>query len=44
MLQGMTEEQGARLVEQMQSAWVAFIHGRSPGWASSPAVHIFEQM
>ena len=42
MLRGMTAEHGARLVEQMQSAWLAFIHGRSPGWATSPAVHVFE--
>ena len=42
MLQGMTAEHSARLVEQMQSAWIAFIHGRTPGWAPSPAVHIFE--
>jgi hypothetical protein len=42
MLQGMTAEHGARLVAQMQSAWIAFIHGRAPGWAPSPAVHVFE--
>jgi len=42
MLQGMTAEHGARLVAQMQSAWIAFIHGRTPGWASSPTVHVFE--
>jgi para-nitrobenzyl esterase len=42
MLQGMTAEQGARLVKQMQTAWIAFIQGRSPGWAPSPLVHVFE--
>jgi para-nitrobenzyl esterase len=42
MLQGMTAEHGARLVEQMQGAWIAFIHGRTPGWAPSPVVHVFE--
>jgi hypothetical protein len=42
MLLGMTAEYGAGLVEQMQSAWIAFIQGRTPGWAPSPAVRIFE--
>ena len=39
---GIGYNKAARLVEQMQSAWIAFIHGRSPGWAPSPAVHVFE--
>ncbi len=42
MLQGMAAEQGEYLVEQMQSAWIAFIHGRAPGWEPSPTVHVFE--
>ena len=42
MLQGMAAEQGEYLVEQMQSAWIAFIHGRTPGWEPSPTVHVFE--
>ena len=42
MLQGMAAEQGEYLVEQMQSAWIAFIHGRTPGWEPSPTVHVFK--
>ena len=42
MLQGMTAEHGAGLAAQMQSAWIAFIQGRTPGWAPSPVVHVFE--
>ncbi len=42
MLQGMTPEQGRRLVDTMQTAWIEFIHGRAPGWEPSPAVRVFE--
>jgi para-nitrobenzyl esterase len=42
MLQGMTPERGRSLVDEMQTAWIEFIHGRAPGWAPSPAVHVFE--
>jgi len=41
-LQGMTPERGRSLVDEMQTAWIEFIHGRAPGWAPSPAVHVFE--
>lgn len=42
MLQGMTPERGRSLVDEMQTAWIEFIHGRAPGWAPSPVVHVFE--
>ena len=42
MLQGMTPERGRSLVDEMQTAWIEFIHGRAPSWAPSPAVHVFE--
>ena len=42
MLQDMEAEHGRQLTVRMQSAWIEFIHGRSPGWAASPAIEIFE--
>jgi para-nitrobenzyl esterase len=41
MLDGMVASHAARLVDQLQTAWVEFAHGRSPGWEPSPAVKVF---
>lgn len=35
MLSGMVSEDAAVLVDSMQTAWLAFIYGRSPGWAGA---------
>jgi len=42
MLEGMLPEYAALLVDQIQAAWIDFVHGRSPGWEMSPAVKIFK--
>lgn len=42
MLKGMDAGHGAYLVDQIQTAWIEFVHGRSPGWAMSPAIKIFK--
>lgn len=42
MLEGMVPDHGRRLVDEIQTAWIEFIHGRSPGWAPSPVVRVFE--
>ncbi len=41
MLEGMVPEHASSLVTQIQTAWIEFVHGRSPGWDMSPAVKIF---
>lgn len=42
MLEGMVSTHAASLVDQMQTAWIDFVHGRSPGWEMSPAVKVFK--
>lgn len=42
MLQGMHAVEAKRLVEDIQFAWIEFIHGRSPGWEMAPAVKVFK--
>ena len=41
MLHGAAEEDAERLTAEVQQAWLAFIHGGTPGWSPSPAVHVF---
>ncbi|MDO8695427.1 MAG: carboxylesterase family protein [Sheuella sp.] len=42
MLRGMVAEHAALLVDQLQTAWIEFVHGRSPGWEMAPAVKVFK--
>lgn len=42
MLAGMDLAHAHKLVDQMQTAWIAFIHGRDPGWAMAPASQVFK--
>ena len=42
MLKGMTAGHAASLVDQLQTAWIEFVHGRSPGWEMSPAIRVFK--
>jgi para-nitrobenzyl esterase len=42
MLEGMVAEHAASLVDQIQTAWIEFVHGRSPGWEMSPVVKVFK--
>ncbi|MDB5751035.1 MAG: hypothetical protein JWP65_1456 [Ramlibacter sp.] len=42
MLQALAAADARRLTHALQGAWLDFVHGRPPGWAPSPHVHVFE--
>ncbi len=39
MLDGLPPAQAQALVDATQTAWLAFIHGREPGWPPAPHLH-----
>ncbi|MFC4277199.1 carboxylesterase/lipase family protein [Achromobacter aloeverae] len=41
MLEGLAPAQARRISGDVQTAWIAFIRGGSPGWDVAPAQHLF---
>lgn len=41
LLAGLNPADGQRLTQQMQGAWLDFIHGRPLPWAPGPQAHVF---